>query len=178
MKKIIIIILLLAIAWPEVGFSQKREKKKKKHKTEETSATNIDAVEVTDIFIDATNAKLLGDTAKAVAMYELCLQKNPKHAASMYELSQMYFDRNDFSTAANYAQQAAELEPGNKWYKLLLVEIYGKAGRKKDLLAICQKLVDQDPGNVDYLYELANAYLMNDDGMLPKRYLYRNRGFI
>lgn len=163
MNKIITIILLLVIIWPGEGFSQKREKRKKQ-KTEASALTNVDSTEVTNIFIDATTAKLTGETAKAIGLYESCLVKNPHHSASMYELAQLYFDAADYTTSARYAEQAAGLEPGNKWYKLLLVEIYGKAGMKKELLETCVKLTNQSPGNVDYLYELANAYLINNDG--------------
>ncbi|MDO9255693.1 MAG: tetratricopeptide repeat protein [Bacteroidales bacterium] len=163
MNKIITILLLLVIIWPGEGFSQKREKKKK-HKTETTAETAANYEEVTNIYIDATNAKLIGETAKAMGLFESCLAKNPQHSASMYELAQMYFDASDYSMAARYAEQAAELEPENKWYKLLLVEIYGKSGMKKELLETCENLVKQYPGSVDYLYELANAYLINDDG--------------
>lgn len=163
MNKIIALLLLLVILWPGEGFSQKREKKKK-HKSETTAEAAANYEEVTNIYIDATNAKLIGETAKAIGLFESCLQKNPKHSASMYELAQMYFDARDFSTAARFAEQAAAIEPENKWYKLLLVEIYGKAGMKKELLGTCEKLVDKYPGNVDFLYELANAYLNNNDG--------------
>ncbi len=163
MNKIITLIVLLVIIWPGEGFSQKREKRKK-HKSEVTTEKNANTGEVTNIFIDATTAKLLGETTKAIGLYESCLEKNPNHAPSMYELAQLYFDSNDYGTAASLAEHASELEPNNKWYKLLLVEIYGKAGKKKELLETCQKLVKQYPGSVDFLYELANAYLMNNDG--------------
>jgi len=163
MNKIIIILFLLVIIWPGEGFSQKREKKKK-HNSDTTAETNANSGEVTNIYIDATTAKLSGETAKAIGLYESCLEKNPRHSASMYELAQLYFDASDYNSAARYAEQAAELEPENKWYKLLLVEIYGKAGKKKELLETCGKLVKQYPGSVDYLYELANAYLINNDG--------------
>jgi tetratricopeptide (TPR) repeat protein len=162
MNKIISIVLLFAILWPACGYSQKHEKKKRKDKNSTEKVDN--STEVTNIFIDATTAKLLGDKEKAISLYESCLKKNPQHAASMYELAQLYFDASDYSAAARFAEQAMELEPENKWYKLLLVEIYGKAGEKKQLLEICEKLVKQDPGNVDFLYELSNAYLMNNDG--------------
>jgi tetratricopeptide (TPR) repeat protein len=82
----------------------------------------------------------------------------------MYELAQLYYNTGDYSTAARLAEQASEIEPGNKWYKLLLVEIYGKSGQKKELQEICEQLVKQDPDNVEYLYELANAYMINNDG--------------
>ena len=163
MKRIFILILVAAILLPMAGFAQKREKKKKQ-KAETTTEEAFNSTEVTNLFIDATRARLAGDVTKAIKLYETCLAKNPKHSASMYELAQLYFNTSDYSTAARYAENASEIEPGNKWYKLLLVEIYGKAGRKKELLATCEKLVEQDPRNLDFLYELANAYLMNDDG--------------
>jgi len=163
MNKIVILFLVAAIAWPGVGFSQKRERKKKQ-KAETTTENAVNNTEVTNIFIDATTAKLKGDIPKAISLYESCLRINPQHAPSMYELAQLYFENNDLVTAARFAESAADIEPGNKWYKLLLVEIYGKAGKKKELLEICEKLEKQDPRNVDYLYELSNAYLMNNDG--------------
>jgi len=163
MNKILLILLMLAIVWPGEGFSQKREKKKKQ-KAEVSTETVVNSDEVTNLFIDATTAKLSGETVKAIGLYESCLKKNPKHSASMYELAQLYFGTDDYSTAARYAEQASELEPENKWYRLLLVEIYGKAGKKKELLETCENLVKKYPGNVDYLYELANAYLINNDG--------------
>ena len=163
MKRIFTILFLLVILWPGLANAQKREKKKR-HKTEVTEGVNENRSEITNLFIDATNARLMGDTAKAISLYESCLAKNPKHSASMYEPAQLSFESNDYSSASRFAEQASEIEPENKWYKLLLVEVYGKAGNKKKLLETCEKLVYKDPGNVDYLYELANAYLMNNDG--------------
>mgnify|MGYP001767789736 CR=1 FL=1 len=163
MNRILIVIFAVVILLPTSSFAQKREKKKKQ-KPETAIEESYNSTEVTNLFIDATRARLAGDIAKAIKLYETCLVKNPKHSASMYELAQLYYNAGDYPTAARYAETASEIEPGNKWYKLLLVEIYGKAGRKKELLATCEKLVDQDPRNLDFLYELANAYLMNDDG--------------
>ena len=163
MNKILSIILLAAFMWPAAGYSQKREKRKK-HKSDTTTEIAGNSEEVTNLYIDATTAKLLGETAKATKLFESCLEKNPKHSASMYQLAQLYFDASDFTTAAKYAEQATEIEPGNKWYLNLLVEIYGKAGKKKELIATSEKLVELEPGNVDNLYQLANAYVMNEDG--------------
>lgn len=164
MNKLVIYILLFSLFVGEAVVAQKTGRKNK-NKSEQT--TNSDAelnAEVSIIFIDATKAKLLGDTDKATKLYESCLAKNPAHAASMYELAQIAFTRGDYSTAASYAQKAAETEPENKWYKLLLIEIYNKAGMNRELLEVCKTLVEQDPASVDYLYELSNAYLMNNDG--------------
>ena len=74
MNKIITILLLLTILWPGEGFSQRREKKKK-HKAEVTAETTYNSEEITNIFIDATTAKLLGETTKAIGLFESCLEK-------------------------------------------------------------------------------------------------------
>jgi len=74
MKKIITLILLLAIFWPGPGFSQKREKKKKQ-KDDISVEINAANSEVTNIYIDATQAGLLGDTSRAISLYESCLKK-------------------------------------------------------------------------------------------------------
>ncbi|MFN8135325.1 MAG: tetratricopeptide repeat protein [Bacteroidales bacterium] len=145
MNRIIIVIFIASILWPGMSFSQKREKKKK-NKAETTVEIPGISEEVTNLFLDATTAKLKGDYAGAITLYKSCIEKNPKHSASMYELAQLYYTAGDFTTAATYAEQASELEPGNKWYKLLLVEIYGKADRKKELLKTCENLVKQIPG--------------------------------
>lgn len=161
MNKILTFILLVAILLPGTSFAQKREKRKKQK--QETTQNQAIAEEVTNLFIDATTAKIQGEYAKAIKLYQTCLEKNPRHSASMYELAQLNFTAGDFSTAANYAEEASQIEPANKWYKLLLAEIYKKSGNKKALLKTMQDLVKQDPGNVDYLYDLSDAYTLNDD---------------
>ncbi len=144
------------------SFAQKKEKKRNK-KTEQTEVV-VDHQAVTNIFIDATKARLIGEKTKAMSLYAACLEKNPNHSASMYELSQLYFEQADYATSARFAERAAELEPDNKWYKLLLVEIYGKSNSTRELLEICKTLVELDPKSAEYQFELANAYLMSNDG--------------
>lgn len=162
MNKYIIIVLLAIFLFPLLTHAQKKEKKRdKKNKQSEIV---IDNQEVTNLFIDATKTRLIGDKTKAINLYNSCLEKNPEHAASMYELAQLYFEKADYSTAARFAENAAAIEPDNKWYKLLLVEIYGKSNSVRELVDICKELVKIDPKSAEYQYELANAYLLANDG--------------
>lgn len=162
MNKYIIIVLLAISLSPLLTQAQKKEKKRdKKNKQSEVV---IDNQEVTNLFIDATKARLIGEKTKAINLYNSCLEKNPEHAASMYELAQLYFEKADYSTAARFAEKAATIEPDNKWYKLLLVEIYGKSNSVRELVEICKELVKIDPKSAEYQYELANAYLLSNDG--------------
>lgn len=162
MNKNILFFLLILFIIP-VHLNAQLWGKKQKKKTEKTEVV-IDNQAVTNLFIDATKARLIGEKAKAMSLYTSCLEKNPNHAASMYELAQLYFDQADYATAARYAERAAEIEPENKWYKLLLVEIYGKSNSASELLKVCKSLVAIDPQSADFQYELANAYLISNDG--------------
>lgn len=144
--------------------TQAQKKEKKRDKKNKQSEVVIDNQEVTNLFIDATKARLIGEKTKAINLYNSCLEKNPEHAASMYELAQLYFEKADYSTAARFAEKAATIEPDNKWYKLLLVEIYGKSNSVRELVEICKELVKIDPKSAEYQYELANAYLLSNDG--------------
>lgn len=162
MKKYISFALLILFLLPMQLMAQKKGKRHNK-KTDQSEIV-IDNQAVTNTFIDATKARLIGEKTKAMSLFNACLELNPNHAPSMYELAQLYFDQADYATAARFAEKAAEIEPDNKWYKLLLVEIYGKSNSKDELLEICKKLVAIDPESADYQYELANAYLMSNDG--------------
>jgi len=161
MKKIITLALFISIVLPDYSFGQRRLKKDGNNG--EKIETLEKRQEVTNIFIDATKAKLTGDISKAIFLYSSCLEKNPNHAASMYELAALYLGQDDLSNAARLCNKAIEIEPGNTWYKILLVDIYTKAGNKEGLLEICKQLVQSEPNNAEYLYELANAYILDNN---------------
>jgi len=67
MKRIFILILVAAILLPMAGFAQKREKKKKQ-KPETTTEEAFNSTEGTNLFIDATRARLAGDVTKAIKL--------------------------------------------------------------------------------------------------------------
>lgn len=153
-----IIVLLPSFICPVQAQGKKKEEKKGR-KTEKTIAA-IDRTMVTSIFIDAAKAKILGDLPKALALYQLCVEKDPNSDAAYYELSQLYYQQGDFKTAGQLAEKASGIDPQNVWYKLLLNDIYNKSGNREGSLRISQQLAKQFPGNVEYLYELANSYLL------------------
>ena len=143
MRKLIISFLLLCMLFPATLVQgQFRERGRKKHKTEEAN-TMIDKKAATEVFIDATKANLLGDTDKATTLFKRCLEMDPGNDAAMYELAQIYFAREDYPTAARLVENAIEIDPKNQYYRLLSLDIYGKSGRKEDLLKTCQQLVKQ-----------------------------------
>jgi tetratricopeptide (TPR) repeat protein len=163
MQKLIISFLLVSLLFTAFQVKAQRERGRKRHKSEVTNSM-IDKKAASEVFIDGTKAKMLGDNDKAASLFNRCLEMDPTNDAAMYELSQIYFSQNDYVTAARLAEQAIEIDPQNQYYRLLALDIYGKSGRKDDLLKSCEQLVKQYPDNVDYKFELATAYLMLGKG--------------
>ena len=72
-----------------------------------------------------------------------------------YSLSEAYFNTGDMVNAAQYGAEAVKLEPGNKWYRLNLVDIYKSAGRNQATLDELEKTLEYHPNDLDILYMLA-----------------------
>lgn len=139
------------------------QKREGRHKRSDVPVANVRG-EASDLLIDAMGNKLIGNTLQAKDGLEQCLKKYPDYAPALYELARIYFDESDYVQAAALGSNAAKLEPQNKWYKLLLADIYGKTNSISDLLPVCKALADLEPDNPDFQLQLANAYLMDDDG--------------
>lgn len=156
---ILLLMFLLSVAVQPLQAQHKHKRDKKNNRTE-TKLAAIDRGAVTAVFIDATKAKILGDLPKALAFYQLCIEKDPNSDAAYYELAQLYYQQGDYSTAARMTEKASAIDPSNVWYKLLLNDVYTKTNNTEGSLRIMQQLAKQYPGNIEYLYDLATSYLM------------------
>jgi len=156
----VLLVVVLSLIMVTVLPAQEKGKGRKNRKSGEEK-TMIDAKAATEVFINATKARILGDYATATTLYQQCLELDPRNDAAMYELAQLQFSKGDYAESVRLIEQAIEIDPENEYYRLLSIEIYGKSGRKDDLLRTCQQLVKKYPENVDYLYELASAYLLH-----------------
>ncbi|MBK7215284.1 MAG: tetratricopeptide repeat protein [Bacteroidales bacterium] len=155
----IFLLLLISLVFLSNAFTQEREGGKKRKKSP-ASISMIDKKQATAVFLDGTKARILGDFAKATSLFEESLQMDPGNDAAMYELAQLYFERGDYALASSMIEKAMDLDGSNPYYCLLALDVYGKSGRKDDVLKICNQLVKQYPENIDYRFELASAYLM------------------
>ncbi len=74
-----------------------------------------------------------------------------------YSIAQVYLRTNDLVNAAQYGKMAAEAEPENIFYKLLLAEAYERAGRNQATIDEYNAILELQPANVDILMELARV---------------------
>jgi tetratricopeptide (TPR) repeat protein len=113
-------------------------------------------------YFDGLREKYLGTTDKAEDLFRKCLKIYPKHAASYFELAQIFADRGDILNAETYIKKAIEYDNSNNWYKLFLARIYDINGRYSESAKIYEQLVKANPKVIDYYYDWAMALIYDN----------------
>jgi len=114
---------------------------------------------LTYLFYNANKEKITGNIEKAADLFAQCIRIDGRNDASMYELAQIYTGRKKFNDALFFARSAAEINPQNNWYQLLLAELLQQAGKYNEAVTVYEKLTKENPERIDYYFNLANAYL-------------------
>lgn len=109
--------------------------------------------------IEATTQMLLGNRDEAIARYQRLLKDNATYSPAHYELGRAYLAKGWLDSALVHARQACRLDADNVWYQLLLTKVYEQRQDGKNLLATWEGIVKSHPDEVDYYYDLSNAYL-------------------
>lgn len=153
MSKTIHILLVFVLALSVgVANAQKRNKKAKEPSYE-------DSRKITELFLDASKQKMLGNFEEAAALYHNCIKIDPNNAASYYELANLLTTSQQVPAALPFALRALELDPSNEWYSLFTAEIQLGMNDFQSAVRIYERLVKEHPTKVEYQYELATSYL-------------------
>ena len=115
------------------------------------------------LFIDAFHLRLLGRNGEALELYERIAQSDPKHAASRYEMAKIYAMQRNFEKAFENAKSAVKIDPHNKWYKMLLIDLYDRTGDHKSKVPVYQQLIKENPRDMSLYYGLANAHMQQSN---------------
>ena len=106
-------------------------------------------------FFEAEKEKNLGNIDKARDLYLEMYEMHTTNATVCYELAQIFGSENEPQDAIFYAERAVELEPENKWMLMLQASIYRNFTTDGQEIVVFQKLIELDPENPDYRFELA-----------------------
>ena len=148
---------------------KKDKKKKKKNKTEQVESSTEAGTdqpgdpEIDRIFIEASKNRIIGDYKGAMQQYETVLEKDPTNHAAMYELGRLYYEERSNEKALKLAESAVSLDPENKWYNLMLAEIYNVNGNYKEAAKVYDQLTKNDPNNFDFWSEYSYMLLKSGD---------------
>ena len=91
--------------------------------TEKTDPTAFDKT-----YFDAMKYRLKEDYAKSNELFEQCLVMQADNDVILFKMAQNYFDAKNLHKAEFYVNKAIELNPKNRWYHKLFVEIQIKKG--------------------------------------------------
>jgi tetratricopeptide (TPR) repeat protein len=111
-------------------------------------------------FSNGLQSKYREDTDGAIRNFEQALRYMPDDAASMFELSEQYYNAGRFEEAFRMIQQAANLDPENKWYQMRLGQFYRNLEQYDDYIELYENLTKKYPDDPEMLSELIDAYLV------------------
>ena len=113
-------------------------------------------------FSNGLQSKYREDTEGAIRNFEQALRYMPDDDASMFELSEQYFNAGRMEEALQMIQQAAKLAPENKWYQIRLGIFYRELEQYDDLINLYEGLTQKYPEDPEMLSELIDAYLITE----------------
>ncbi len=161
MKPHITTILILIIIFLSFSATSQTKRSKRKHKQKEL--TEKQRYEEADLFAQGIIKKETGNLQEALGLFELALEINPNDAAALYESARVLISMGRSDEGLVAANKAITIDPNNIWYK----EYYAKASRINenydDYVHAYEELVEGNPYDLNFLYELAFAYQFTGD---------------
>lgn len=156
--KLIISLLLISLTF---SFSAQAQNKRKKDK--QKPLTEKQRYASADLFAQGVIARETGNLKKALKLFSEAMEINPNDPASNHEKARILsaFGRDD--EAIIFATNATTLDPENIWYK----SFYAKSCRANEqydqYVAAYEDIVEREPQNLNFVYELAFAYQFTGD---------------
>lgn len=119
-----------------------------------------------ELFFRAEKDLNLENYDKALAKYRALYKINPDNATVCFHLGKLYLRQQAQDDAIFYGERAVDLDSKNKWFKIGLAGIYRSFRISEKLVNVILQLLELEPENPDYNFELALAYLDNGE---PKK---------
>ncbi len=113
--------------------------------------------QVMSVFMDATRARLAGEGAKAIGLYEQCLKLDPKNDAAQFELAKLYHLAQDWPRAVDMAKRSVTNGPDNIWYRFLLADLYNDDQHYAEAADVYRGIVKQWPDRYEVYFSLART---------------------
>lgn len=117
----------------------------------DTVVVKQDLAKNAEFFSKGIEAKYNENFPVAIENFEQALKFYNEDDASMYELSMLYQTNGRNTEAFSMITRAAELQPDNKWYQVQLAQMYLQNSNYQSFIKIYDKLIQDEPENLDYL---------------------------
>ncbi|MFP4017647.1 MAG: tetratricopeptide repeat protein [Bacteroidales bacterium] len=160
MRKIFFLLIIAAILGNGCAVFQKSSDSEDEEAAIDTSVhlTEDDKLAYQYAFIEGVREKTIGNSSKALAYFNKCLEIDEDAAAPRYEISQISTMMDEKKAAIRYGKEAVKLDPENKYYKEHLAQLFIEDEDYKNATEQFEALIKIDNRNVDYFYTLAQLY--------------------
>lgn len=151
--------LLLLLTFLMIGnilFAQKKSKKNQESEKESSNITKnsqIKSLTNEALFINAMQAKVLGNYNEAIFRFNTLLKEDPTNAAAYFQLAQLFYSQNSIDKSEANAAKALELNPKEEWYYVFLAHVKTEKGDFEGAANLYKELVNLNPTELDYLYD-------------------------
>lgn len=108
--------------------------------------------------IEAVKQKNLGNFSEAVKLYRLVIGDKPDCAVAYYELGTIFLMSQQAELGRENLEKAYNLDPGNQWYTMAYLSALGAVEDYETLTELLQEKRKSEPDQVEWDYQLANAY--------------------
>lgn len=112
---------------------------------------------VMSLFLEATNARLAGQNANALQLYQQCVKLDPGNGAAYFELGKLYHQGQNSSQALDNAKRAVAADQENIWYRFLLADLYQQYERPADAAEVYRGILQRWPDRYETYLDLANT---------------------
>lgn len=116
-----------------------------------------------EYFSKGLEAKYNENYPLAIANFEQALKFYDEDDASMYELATLYQQAGRNSEALSMIQQAANLQPDNKWYQIRMAQLHLQNSDYRTFINIYDKLMEAEPDNLEYIETYIDVLLRVGD---------------
>ena len=112
-------------------------------------------------FYEGQRLKMTGDLNKAKNYFVECLKIDSLSATCYFELANIAIAAKNYQAAQNLLSNSVRLSPDNKWYQILLGDLYQQNKDLNSSIKIYEGLANRFDDNDEYLYILAQLYHQN-----------------
>lgn len=112
-------------------------------------------------FYEGQRLKMNGDLNKAKNYFVECLKIDSLSGTCYYELANIAIAAKNYKAAQTLLSNSVRLSPTNKWYQILLGDLYQQNNEIPKAVETYQGLVSKFPNNDEYIYILAQLYYKN-----------------
>ncbi len=109
-------------------------------------------------FYEGQRLKMTGDLNKAKDYFVQCLKIDSLSGTCFYELANIAIAAKNYKAAQDLLSNSVRLSPNNKWYQILLGDLYQQNKDIPKAIHVYESLVAKFPDNDEFIYILAQLY--------------------